>query len=80
MSLLMPVLFVGHGSPMNTLGVNSYTGILSELGRNLPRPENILIISAHWQTDNLQIYSEENSKVIYDFYGFPEELYQILLS
>ncbi len=77
MTATMPVLFVGHGSPMNTIDNDHYKKSLSKVANQLPRPDNILVISAHWQTQDLEIYSEAQSRMIYDFYGFPEKLYQI---
>ena len=49
----MPVLFIGHGSPMNITADNSYTLSMQELGRTLPKPSAVLVISAHWQTRGL---------------------------
>ena len=49
----MPVLFIGHGSPMNIIADNSYTLSMQELGRTLPKPSAVLVISAHWQTRGL---------------------------
>ena len=46
----MPVLFIGHGSPMNIIADNTYTRSIQDLGRTLPRPAAVLVISAHWQT------------------------------
>ncbi len=77
MSNTMPVIFVGHGSPMNTIDNDNYNKTLLNVGSRLPRPDNILMISAHWQTNELEIYSEEQTRMIYDFYGFPEELYKV---
>ncbi len=74
---IMPVLFIGHGSPMNALADNSYTQKLNQLGTQLPRPKAILCISAHWQTNGTYITSTDKPKTIYDFGGFPDELYQV---
>jgi len=76
-SQTMPALFIGHGSPMNAIEDNSYTQSLRKLGERLPRPKAILCISAHWQTKGTFVTSTDTPKQIYDFYGFPEELYNV---
>jgi 4,5-DOPA dioxygenase extradiol len=73
----MPVLFVGHGSPMNAIEDNEFTDKWASIGKSLPRPEAILSISAHWFTDGVRICDEEHPKQIYDMYGFPRELYEL---
>ena len=73
----MPALFIGHGSPMNIVLQNSFTQSLTELADNLPRPENILVISAHWLTRGTFIMNTEAPSQIYDFSGFPKELYEV---
>ena len=73
----MPVLFIGHGSPMNCILKNDYTDSLSGLGQVLPRPKSIMVISAHWQARAPMVSCLKNPEQIYDFYGFPPELYRV---
>ena len=73
----MPVLFVGHGSPMNAIEDNEFSRTWREIGRQIPKPEVILSVSAHWYTRGTKIMNEENPITIYDMYGFPRELYEI---
>ena len=74
---MSPVLFIGHGSPMNIICKNDYTESLRKLGQSLPRPDAVLVISAHWLTKGTFICSAEKPEQIYDFYGFPDQLYGV---
>lgn len=70
-------LFIGHGSPMNALEVNSYTAFLNRQAAKSGKPAVVIVISAHWQTRETFITGSSQPAQIYDFYGFPNELYQI---
>ncbi|HWP52039.1 MAG TPA: 4,5-DOPA dioxygenase extradiol [Clostridia bacterium] len=74
----MPVVFVGHGSPMNAIENNPYTAEWEALGQRLSRPKAILSISAHWFTPGTRVMDTESPRMIYDMYGFPDELYRIV--
>src|SRR5271157_1239825 len=73
----MPVLFIGHGSPMNIILNNDYTQSLVKAAEKLPEPKAILVISAHWLTKGTYVTCESKPETIYDFYGFPDELYHL---
>lgn len=73
----MPVLFIGHGSPMNAIEENEFTEKWADLRSQLPRPKAILSISAHWYTEGISICDALYPTQIYDMYGFPRELYEL---
>lgn len=75
----MPVLFIGHGSPMNAVDDNPYTRSLNRWGQQLQKfqPKAILSISAHWWVPGSFVTGSEHPELIYDFGGFPQELYEL---
>lgn len=75
--VLMPALFIGHGTPTNAIQENRHTLAWQELGRVLPRPRAILVISAHWRTHGCAVTAMDEPSTLYDFEGFPQALYEV---
>ncbi|MBB5437169.1 4,5-DOPA dioxygenase extradiol [Pedobacter sp. AK017] len=75
--LLMPVLFMGHGSPMNGIEDNEFSAKWVEMGRNIPEPKAVVVVSAHWFTRGTQVTAMDFPKTIHDFGGFPQALFDV---
>ncbi len=73
----MPIIFFGHGNPMNALQRNSYTEAWAEIGSAMPRPRAIVAVSAHWYVPMTAVTAMASPRTIHDFGGFPAELSQV---
>ena len=73
----MPVLFVGHGSPMNAIADNRWSRAFKDMAGLLPRPKVILAVSAHWYVPGTYLTGNERPETIHDFGGFPRPLYEM---
>jgi 4,5-DOPA dioxygenase extradiol len=72
----MPLLFVGHGSPMNAIEDNAFSREMKKIGKDLPKPKAILMVSAHWETKGTLVTAQEKPPTIHDFGGFPKALFE----
>lgn len=72
-----PVIFVGHGSPMNAIESNKFSENWKSIGEKINKPKAIIVFSAHWYTEGQFVRTANNNRQIFDMYEFPDELYQV---
>ena len=73
----MPVLFIGHGSPMNAIEDNTFSKRWQQMGKEIPTPKAVVVVSAHWLTKGTMVTAMPNPKTIHDFGGFPQALFDV---
>ncbi|MBV2196569.1 MAG: 4,5-DOPA dioxygenase extradiol [Flavobacterium sp.] len=73
----MPVLFIGHGSPMNAIEDNIFSKRWQQMGKEIPTPKEVVVVSAHWLTKGTMVTAMPNPKTIHDFGGFPQALFDV---
>jgi len=73
----MPVLFIGHGSPMNAIEDNEFSKRWQQMGKEIPIPKAVVVVSAHWLTKGTLVTAMPNPKTIHDFGGFPQALFEV---